>query len=461
VAVAPTSQNDPRSSLQQQITAMMRALGEHESGMDYTNTGNGTHGASGAYQYEPGTWNNYGGYKYAYQAPPAVQDAKMRADVMAHYKEFGGDWTKVAAAHFYPAWANHPELWNQIPTGPGSNNPTMTAYVNDVMKRFGGGSGTPVSAGSGSGSSGDTTGTISSSDFATNFGYQAAFFDSDPSLKSVLNQALANHWYDSPLGLQHFQAALQNTTWYQKHSDAERQWAQLNSIDGKTAQRQIDAKYADLKASAVSMGVNVSDGRLRQMAVDSLKFGMTQQEDTIALGHEFKYTKQWTATGGLASQLSDQFAKSAYDYGVNISDKDKFNWVQDVLMGTKSSDAYNEHLKQQVKAAYPGMGKLLDSGMTTRQIAAPYLNSMQNILEIDPNSVDMTKDTTLRKAFTYQPTTPGTRADTAKSMDPQLMPTWQFEQTLRQDPRWMQTDNAQKSFMDTGVSILRSMGLVN
>lgn len=49
-----------------------------ESGNDYTkNTGNGYYGA---YQYNIGTWNNYGGYARPDLAPAAVQDAKAQAD---------------------------------------------------------------------------------------------------------------------------------------------------------------------------------------------------------------------------------------------------------------------------------------------------------------------------------------------------------------------------------------------
>jgi membrane protein involved in colicin uptake len=45
-----------------------------ESGNNYaTNTGNGYYGA---YQYDLGTWANYGGYSRPDLAPPDVQDAK-------------------------------------------------------------------------------------------------------------------------------------------------------------------------------------------------------------------------------------------------------------------------------------------------------------------------------------------------------------------------------------------------
>lgn len=58
------------------LDSRIMALKICESGNNYaTNTGNGYYGA---YQYDVGTWANFGGYHLPSQAPPEVQDAKFQ-----------------------------------------------------------------------------------------------------------------------------------------------------------------------------------------------------------------------------------------------------------------------------------------------------------------------------------------------------------------------------------------------
>jgi murein DD-endopeptidase MepM/ murein hydrolase activator NlpD len=84
--------------------------------------------ASGAYQFIPSTWNNYGGYAEAYLAPPAVQDERARADVHRFLSMYGGDVSMVPVMWYYPRAALDPSWMDRVPNPSGGNRLTIREY---------------------------------------------------------------------------------------------------------------------------------------------------------------------------------------------------------------------------------------------------------------------------------------------------------------------------------------------
>src|SRR5262245_10900070 len=121
-ASAPTA--DVRRAL-----ATIRAI---ESGGNYR-AQNPTSSASGAYQFLDSTWNRYGGYSRAKDAPPNVQDEKAAAMVVAIQRRFGLD-PKWIPASWYAGMAGAASKdWSTVLPG---NRSSIAQYVNKWLATY-------------------------------------------------------------------------------------------------------------------------------------------------------------------------------------------------------------------------------------------------------------------------------------------------------------------------------------
>lgn len=115
----------------QELEQFLSGLRQHESGGRNIPNQSGS-SASGYYQYVDGTWNDYGGYDRAIDAPFEVQHQRAAEDASRAYDRYGS-WDQVAVNHFYPAWADQPGKWDRSPTGGAYNNPSVNDYVSSVL----------------------------------------------------------------------------------------------------------------------------------------------------------------------------------------------------------------------------------------------------------------------------------------------------------------------------------------
>lgn len=115
----------PGSASNPAVLATIRTL---ESGGDYAAQASRST-ASGAYQFIDSTWDGYGGFPQAWQAPPEVQDAKAAEMVAAILDAHDGDIAAIPVVWYLgylPAPAS--AVWDLVPSADDGNQLTPRQY---------------------------------------------------------------------------------------------------------------------------------------------------------------------------------------------------------------------------------------------------------------------------------------------------------------------------------------------
>jgi len=101
------------------VEVVLATIRSRESGGDYTARASGST-ASGAYQFVDSTWDGYGGFPQAWQAPPLVQDAKATEMVVSILDAHDGDAAAVPVVGTSATSPNRPRA-----RGTRSQRPTL------------------------------------------------------------------------------------------------------------------------------------------------------------------------------------------------------------------------------------------------------------------------------------------------------------------------------------------------
>jgi hypothetical protein len=118
------------------LASILATIRAKESGGDYTAEAPGST-ASGAYQFLDSTWDNYGGYAHAADAPPEIQDQKAAEMVRAVLLDHDGDVTVVPVVWYLghvPA-AGSTE-WDTVPAPHAGNTKTPRQYQSEWLDEY-------------------------------------------------------------------------------------------------------------------------------------------------------------------------------------------------------------------------------------------------------------------------------------------------------------------------------------
>jgi hypothetical protein len=282
---------------------------------------------------------------------------------------------------------------------------------------------------------------------ADDYHVQMAVINSDPSLVELFNQATATQMTPTA-----FAAALRNTKFYLDHGSA---WAdaQIKKLGdpGDWKDQVKDAKTL-VQQNAVDLGMQLDPREVELLANSALhsSHGDAKQITTTWLNTHIATYGKITGKGGTTADTINSLKSSGAAYGIEHSEDWYVNAAKSIVKKTATQEDFESQIKDLAKSKYSAFADQIDKGMTVAQVASPYINSMSNILEVPSASIGL-NDHTINRALT----------NLDDKGQPMAQPLWQFETSLRQDPRWATTKNANDTLSSLSNSILKTFGLVS
>jgi hypothetical protein len=281
-------------------------------------------------------------------------------------------------------------------------------------------------------------------ELAANYGWSYGFLNSNSELKGLFDKAVSGTWT-----AQKFQAELRDTKWWKTTSDTRREAQVTKNTDPATWNAQMSATIIQVKQLAAEIGAAIPESKLKKIAQSVIETGMDEGQLRYAIGGYVDFTKKGTLRGE-AAMHEYTMKQYAYNMGIKLNDQTIKNQAQAVVKKIATTQDYEDQVREQAKSMFPAYGEAIDAGSTVRDIAAPYMSLMSNELQIPDNSIDV-MDPTIKKALN------GLDANGK----PGGVSLTDFEQQVRNDPRWKKTSNAQNNVMNVGMRVLSDMGLVS
>jgi len=276
------------------------------------------------------------------------------------------------------------------------------------------------------------------------YGFSEAFLATAPEIAKLVEKAAKQDW--SP---ERFQNAYRDTTWFKRNRESVRAYETQRTMDPATWNANVSARMQELEQQLAAIGAGqLSQGQLNKLARESMKYGWNQQQLAAALVTYVDFGRE--DGSGTAFDLQSKYAEMARQNGVMVSDAWLESRAKSVVGMNTTTEQVESELRNLAASTFPAFAEQLKAGQSLSEVASPYVMTMAKMLEINENDLDL-RDNTLRSALQA----------TDKDGKPAARSLFDFEKSLRKDPRWMQTKNAREELSGVARQVLVDFGMAS
>lgn len=291
-------------------------------------------------------------------------------------------------------------------------------------------------------------------DVKAQYGFVAQLASQVPEINSILDRATRESWTSD-----RFSMEVANTSWWKTTPNETRQWIIQQIADPATANQALGDGANQVKTLAAQLGFtnNVTDdATARDIWLYSKLHGFN---DTQTKSRIYELiaprTNAYSDISGEYGAVLNQMRELSANYGYAMTpggDAELKAWAQSNAGqaggGSGPIAGWESKMKNFAVTKYAGFADRIRGGETVKDIAEPFVQSYQKLLEQPPTQGF--RDPMIEKALQ------GQLVD-GKATTPTI---WQFEQQMRSDPRWAVTQNARQSVAQTLNAIGKTFGMV-
>lgn len=196
---------------------------------------------------------------------------------------------------------------------------------------------------------------------------------------------------------------------------------------------------------AVALGVPLAETDVDDIVNNALSLGLGASSALVdkLIRAKFTYSPGKAVGGAVGGALAD-LKRTAAANGLNFDTQFGANaqdWLARILQG-EDPNTFKNVIRQTAKLGLPDkVASLLDLGVDLDTIYSPYKNVMASVLEVNPQTIGL-DDKTLRSAIGPD----------------KEMSIYDWERSLRKDPRWQYTNNARAETSDAVAKVLQDFG---
>jgi hypothetical protein len=238
------------------------------------------------------------------------------------------------------------------------------------------------------------------------------------------------------------------TPFYQNTNATVKAREKMRLEQGPAYQDALDKYKLTARKRLVTSGVKIDQATFDMLAEKAYAGGL----DDNQFDQSIMATGKITGFGGNVLGDTSTLKSFANSFGVSsLLNQAYWNGKSSQLFaGTTTTDDIQQEIKTLAASAFPAYAEGIMNGVSLDVQASNIIQTVSTYLELDPNGLSY-QDETVKKMLQYIDPATG---------KPGKMPQWLAEQTVKSDPRWGKTKNAQNTIDTLITKVGKDYGLV-